>query len=291
MRPHKAVIPVAGIGTRTLPASKVVPKELLPVFDRPAIQHIVEEAVAAGITDIIFVTSRSKEIILNHFDALPELEDALLRREKHTLYQTLERLHRMATYIAVRQSRPLGLGHAVLCAKPLLENEPFVVLLGDNLVAPETPCLPQMIDAYERYQASVLLLSKVPANLVSSYGIAAIQAVEDDLVQVTRLVEKPEREEAPSNWALVGRYVLTPDIFPLLEQTSVGIGGELHLSDAMVQQVQQGRCYGVQFSGTWYDTGTPLGLLTTSLTYALAQPDVAPFLREHLRAMLDPTSQ
>jgi UTP--glucose-1-phosphate uridylyltransferase len=286
MRIRKAVLPVAGLGTRVLPASKVVPKELLPLVDKPTLQYIVEEAVESGIEEIIFVTSRSKRSIEDHFDVFPELEQALERKGKRKELDELRRVQKLATYTSVRQPEPLGLGHAVLCAKELVGDEPFVVMLGDELVAPETPCLPLMINVYEKHQGSVLSLFTSPPELISSYGIASVNELEPNVVQVTHLVEKPPLNEAPSNQAVAGRYILTPDIFAILEQTPKGRGGEIQVTDAIEQQALAGHCYGLRFTGTRYDTGNPLGLLTTSIAYALKRPDIAPALRDYMREAL-----
>src|SRR5712692_9171637 len=211
MRIRKAVLPVAGLGTRVLPASKVIPKEMLPVVDKPTLQYLVEEAVAAGVEEIIFVTSRSKRSIEDHFDVFPEMEMALERKGKHKELEELRHVQTMATYTYVRQSEPLGLGHAILCAKELVGNEPFIVILGDDLVAPETPCLPRMIEIYEQYKSSVLSLVPVPPEQISSFGIVSIETLGPDTVKVTGLVEKPSLEEAPSNLGIDGHYILTPD--------------------------------------------------------------------------------
>jgi UTP--glucose-1-phosphate uridylyltransferase len=283
---RKGVLPVAGLGTRVLPASKVIPKEMLPLVDKPTLQYIVEEAVAAGIEEIIFVTSRSKRSIEDHFDAFPELEAALERKGKRKELEELRQLQTMATYTSVRQSEPLGLGHAVLCAKELVGDEPFVVMLGDILIPPETPCLPELIEVYEQYQCSVLSLVPLPPEIIPAYGIATVEELESNVVKVPHVVEKPLLEEAPSDLGVYGRYVLTPDIFELLEQTPPGRGGEIQVTDAIEIQAQAGRCYGVKFSGTRYDTGTPLGLLTTSIAFALKRPDMAPELREYMRKAL-----
>lgn len=287
MRIRKAVLPVAGLGTRVLPASKVVPKELLPLVDKPTLQYIVEEAVEAGIEEIIFVTSRSKRSIEDHFDSFPELEQVLERKGKHKELEELRHVQKMTTYTAVRQPEPLGLGHAVLCAKELVGNEPFVVMLGDELVAPETPCLPLMVEIYEKYNGSVLSLFTSPPELISSYGIASVNELETNVVQVTNLVEKPPRDEAPSDLAVAGRYILTPDIFAILERTPPGRGGEIQVTDAIQQQAEAGHCYGLRFTGIRYDTGNPLGLLTTSIAYALKRPDIAPALRKYMREALN----
>jgi len=286
MRIRKAVLPVAGLGTRVLPASKVIPKEMLPLVDKPTLQYIVEEAVAAGIEEIIFVTSRSKRSIEDHFDAFPELEQVLERKGKQKELEELRRVQTMATYVAVRQPEARGLGHAVLCAKDLVGDEPFVVMLGDDLVAPETPCLPRMMQIHEQYGGSVLSLFVSPPEQISSFGIVSVEELGSDVVKVTHLVEKPSREEAPSDLAVAGRYILTPDIFALLEKTPPGAGGEIQITDAIEMQAQAGRCYGLRFSGIRYDTGNPLGLLTTSIAYALKRPDIAPALREYMQEAL-----
>jgi UTP--glucose-1-phosphate uridylyltransferase len=283
MHIRKAVLPVAGLGTRVLPASKVIPKEMLPIVDKPTLQYIVEEAVAAGVEEIIFVTSRSKRSIEDHFDAFPELEAVLERKGKHKELEELRQLQTMATYTSVRQPEPLGLGHAVLCAKELVGDEPFIVMLGDILIPPETPCLPELIKVYEQYQASVLSLVPLPPEVIPTYGIASIEDLGSNVVKIPHVVEKPRLEEAPSDLGVYGRYVLTPDIFELLEQTQPGSGGEIQVTDAIEMQAQAGRCYGVKFTGTRYDTGTPLGLLTTSIAFALKRPDIAPGLREYMR--------
>jgi UTP--glucose-1-phosphate uridylyltransferase len=283
MHIRKAVLPVAGLGTRVLPASKVIPKEMLPIVDKPTLQYIVEEAVAAGVEEIIFVTSRSKRSIEDHFDAFPELEAVLERKGKHKELEELRQLQTMATYTSVRQPEPLGLGHAVLCAKELVGDEPFIVMLGDILIPPETPCLPGLIKVYEQYQGSVLSLVPLPPEVIPTYGIASIEDLGSNVVKIPHVVEKPPLEEAPSNLGVYGRYILTPDIFELLEQTPPGRGGEIQVTDAVEVQAQAGRCYGVKFTGTRYDTGTPLGLLTTSIAFALKRPDIAPGLREYMR--------
>jgi UTP--glucose-1-phosphate uridylyltransferase len=289
MQIRKAVLPVAGLGTRVLPASKVIPKEMLPLVDKPTLQYIVEEAVAAGIEEIIFVTSRSKRSIEDHFDAFPELEAVLERKGKRKELEELRQLQTMAVYTSVRQPEPLGLGHAVLCAKELVGDEPFVVMLGDILIPPESPCLPELIEVYEQYQASVLSLVPLPTEIIPTYGIASVEELGSDVVKIPHVVEKPPLEEAPSDLGVYGRYVLTPDIFELLEQTPPGRGGEIQVTDAIEMQAQAGRCYGVKFRGTRYDTGTPLGLLTTSIAYALKRPDIAPGLRQYMQEALSET--
>ncbi len=287
MHIRKAVLPLAGLGTRVLPASKAIPKVMLPLVDKPTVQYIVEEAVAAGIEEIILVTSRSTRSIEDHFDAFPELEAVLEDKGKTKELEEVRRVQTMATYASVRQAEPRGLGHAVLCAKKLVGDEPFIVMLGDNLVAPETPCLPRMIEVYEQYGGSVLSLVPLPPEVIPSYGIADVETLGRDIVKVRDLVEKPRLEEAPSNLGIDGRYILTPDIFTLLEATPPGKGGEIQITDAIAVQARAGRCYGLKFSGVRYDTGTPLGLLTTSIAYALRRPDIAPGLREFMRQVLN----
>ncbi|MBV9124587.1 MAG: UTP--glucose-1-phosphate uridylyltransferase GalU, partial [Planctomycetes bacterium] len=273
MKIRKAVLPVAGLGTRILPATKVVPKEMLPIVDKPTLQYIVEEAVAVGVEEIIFVTSRSKRSIEDHFDSFPELEFILERKNKRKELAELRALQTMATYTSVRQPEPLGLGHAVLCAKELVGDEPFIVMLGDNIIPPEAPCLPGLIEVHERYGGSVLSLVTLSPEVIPSYGIAEIQELENGALKITHVVEKPALEEAPSNLGAYGRYVFTPDIFPLLEKTPPGAGGEIQVTDAIEMQARAGHCYAVRYDGARYDTGTPLGLLTTSIAFALKRPN------------------
>lgn len=287
MKIRKAVLPVAGLGTRVLPATKVIPKEMLPIVDKPTLQYIVEEAVAAGVEEIIFVTSRSKRSIEDHFDVFPELEQALERKGKRKELAELRALQEMATYTSVRQPQPLGLGHAVLCAKELVGDEPFIVMLGDIIIPPETSCLPQLIEVYERHGGSVLSLVPLPPEVVPTYGIAAVEELPDNALKITHLVEKPKLEEAPSDLGVYGRYVLTPDIFALLEQTPPGKGGEIQVTDAIEMQARAGKCYGMRFTGERFDTGTPLGLLTTSISFALKRPELAADLRAYMRQMLE----
>jgi len=286
MHIRKAVLPVAGLGTRVLPASKVVPKELLPVVDKPTLQYIVEEAVAAGIEEIIFVTSRHKHSLEDHFDSFPELEHLLEHKGKHKELHELHRIQGLAKYASVRQDVPRGLGHAIHCAKKLVGNEPFVVMLGDEIYPTES-CLPQLMATYEKYQTSVLTLFKVPREQISSYGIASVKNVEDGIFQVHDLVEKPSALEAPSDLAVAGRYVMTPDIFTILEKTAPGRGGEIQVTDALQVQAHQGRCHGIQFEGERYDTGSPLGLLTTSIAIGLKHPEIGAPLRAYLQQLLE----
>jgi UTP--glucose-1-phosphate uridylyltransferase len=286
MRIRKAVLPVAGLGTRVLPASKVVPKELLPLVDKPTLQYIVEEAVAAGIEEIIFVTSRSKRGVEDHFDMFPELEQALERKGKKKELEALRHVQTMAKYASVRQQEPRGLGHAVLCARELIGDEPFVVILGDDLIDPETPCLPRMMEIHEQHGGSVLCLAPLPPEMIPAYGIASVEELGADVLKVNHLVEKPSLEEAPSNLGIAGHYIITPDIFELIERTPAGKGGEIQITDALAMQAQEGHCFGLRFTGQRYDTGNPLGLLTTSIAYALKRPELAPALREYMQQVL-----
>jgi UTP--glucose-1-phosphate uridylyltransferase len=286
MQIRKAVLPVAGLGTRILPASKVIPKEMLPLVDKPTLQYIVEEAVEAGIEEIIFVISPSKQSIVDHFQPFPELEEVLQRKGKRAELEELRRVQSMASYTSVFQMQPLGLGHAVLCARELVGDEPFIVMLGDDLVDPQTPVLPQMMEVFEQYGGSVLSLFRARPEEISALGIAAVEELGNEVVKITHLVEKPAPEEAPSNLAVAGRYILTPDLFSLLEKTPPGRGNEIQITDAIEMQAQAGRCYGVRFNGVRYDTGTPLGLLTTAISYGLKRPDIAPALKEFMRQTL-----
>jgi UTP--glucose-1-phosphate uridylyltransferase len=285
-RIRKAVLAVAGLGTRVLPASKVVPKELLPIVDKPTLQYIVEEAVAAGIEEFIFVTSRTKRSIEDHFDSFPELEEALKRKGKMKDLEELQRIESMASYIFVRQSSPRGPGHAVLCAKEAVGDEPFMLMFGDDLVDPQTPCLPRMKEIYNRYNGAVLSLFTTPRQQISSLGIVAVEDLENDVVKVTHLVEKPDPEEAPSDLAVAGRYILPPEIFTILESTPPGKGGEIQITDAIEMLARSGHCYGLRFNGIRYDTGSPLGLLTANIAYGLQRPDIAPALRAYMRQAL-----
>lgn len=283
MRIRKAVLPVAGLGTRVLPATKAIPKELLPLVDKPTLQYIVEEAVEAGIEEIILVTSRSKRAIEDHFDSFPELEQTLERKGKTKELKAVRRPQELAKYVVVRQSEPLGLGHAILCAREAVGDEPFAVLLGDEL----TPCLPKMLEVYEKYQASVLSLFHVEREKIPSYGIASVKEREPNVYQVKDLVEKPPIEEAPSDLAVAGRYIVTPDIFPILEHTKPGRGGEIQFTDALLEQAHTGHCYGILHTGQRLDMGTPLGLLTAAIEIGLSHPEIGSELREYLKNIIN----
>ncbi len=283
---RKAVIPAAGLGTRFLPATKAIPKEMIPVLDVPMIQHIVEEAVRSGVEDVILVTARHKEAIENHFDFNFELEETLDQKNKKDLAEISRSIGRLCNVISVRQKNPLGLGHAVLCAAPIVGNEPFAVLLGDDLIDAEVPCTQQLIDIYSQEGASVVGMMEVPLNEVSKYGIVAGTAVRPRLLEVSHLVEKPSPDSAPSCYAIPGRYVLSPRIFECLRRTQPGKNGEIQLTDGLQILAQCERLLAYQFEGTRYDTGDRLGLIDATLAFALKRPELATGVRELLRKHL-----
>ncbi len=273
-RIRKAVIPAAGLGTRFLPATKAIPKEMLPIVNRPAIQLIVEEAAACGIEQVIIITGRGKTELVDHFDAHPQLEDTLRRQGKDALLNEVLRTTDLARIVTVRQQRPLGLGHAILCARDLIDGEPFVVFLPDDLIDADPPAARQLIDVYERTGKSVLALMEVAPEAVSSYGIAAGQTrPEDDrLIDIDTLVEKPPAGEAPSNLAVVGRYVLSPRIFDYLSQTRPGRGDEIQLTDALARLALNEGLIGDRFTGSRYDAGDMAGYLLANLNWARKEP-------------------
>ena len=286
MKVTKAVFPVAGLGTRFLPATKANPKEMMPIVDKPLIQYAVEEAVEAGITELIFVTSSSKRAIEDHFDSNFELESSLLSREKHDLLKMVRNILPEGVSCAyVRQKSPQGLGHAVLCAKQLLGNEPFAVLLADDLIdGGAKPCLRQMIDVFEKTHSSVVAVEKIPRSETKKYGVVDIQSAHDPLAQIAGIIEKPDPDKAPSDLGVVGRYILTPAILNLLENTTQGSGGEIQLTDAIAALLKKESVYALQFQGKRYDCGSKLGYLEATIAYALKHPelaeDVKPLLRE-----------
>ncbi|HTH41237.1 MAG TPA: UTP--glucose-1-phosphate uridylyltransferase GalU, partial [Rhodocyclaceae bacterium] len=258
----KAVFPVAGMGTRFLPATKASPKEMLPVVDKPLIQYAVEEAVAAGITDMIFVTGRSKRAIEDHFDKAYELESELERRGKAEMLEFVRNMiPKNINCIYIRQPEALGLGHAVLCAKPVVNDEPFAVILADDLLDGQPAVLKQMVDTYEYYHCSVLGVEEVPREDTKSYGIVAAKPLADRVEQISAIVEKPKPEDAPSNLAVVGRYVLTPRIFDLLEQVKPGAGGEIQLTDGIAALLAEQQVLAHRYDGVRYDCGSKLGYL------------------------------
>ena len=271
----KAVIPAAGLGTRFLPATKACPKEMLPIVDKPTIQYIIEEALASGIKDILIITGHNKRSIEDHFDYNPELELNLREHGKDELLAMVQEIGDINLHY-IRQKEPKGLGHAILCAKSFVGNEPFAVLLGDDVVYNEDkPCLQQLIDVYDNTGASVLGCQTVPQERVSSYGIVASEATKDERIfKVRDMVEKPKVEEAPSRLAVLGRYVITPEIFAILEQTAPGRGGEIQLTDALKVLAQEQDMYAYDFVGRRYDVGDKQGYLEATVEYALRRPEM-----------------
>ncbi|MEV6167467.1 UTP--glucose-1-phosphate uridylyltransferase GalU [Streptomyces sp. NPDC051954] len=274
---RKAVVPAAGLGTRFLPATKATPKEMLPVVDKPAIQYVVEEAAAAGLDDVLMVTGRHKRAIEDHFDNALELEQVLAAKGDTVRLDAVHDPARLADIHHIRQGEPLGLGHAVLCAQKHVGDEPFAVLLGDDLIDPRETLLSRMLDVRERYDGSVIALMEVPPEQVHLYGCAAVEPTgEDGVVRVTGLVEKPSREDAPSNLAVIGRYVLDPGVFDALARTAPGRGGEIQLTDALQELAAGGTVRGVVFDGLRYDTGDKADYLRTVVRLACDRPDLGP---------------
>lgn len=286
MKVKKAVIPAAGFGTRFLPATKSTPKEMLTIVDRPAIHYNVEELIDAGIEDILIIIGRNKEEIANYFDRSPELELFLKETGKEELYDLTERISNMANIHYVRQKDAKGLGHAVYCAKTFVGNEPFALLLGDDLVYSTTPCIKQLADMYDKYESTIIGVQTVEKNQVNKYGIIDGIKVGENLYEVKDLVEKPSIEEAPSNVAIMGRYILTPDIFDMIEQTPPGKGNEIQLTDALNLLNQKKEIYAYEFEGKRYDTGDKLGYLIATVEYALRNDDLSDDFREYLKKLL-----
>ena len=278
-----AVFPVAGRGTRFLPATKASPKEMLPIVDKPLIQYAVEEALDAGATKLVFITGSSKRAIEDHFDTDPELEKALTDAGKQELLASIQGIvPQGVTCIYIRQGEPLGLGHAVLCARPAVGNEPFFVHLADDLIAGDPPCLSQMAAEHGRHGGSVIAVEEVPHEDTSSYGIVAV----DGSDRITQIVEKPAPEEAPSDSAVVGRYLLAPEIFNKLETTGRGAGGEIQLTDAIADLLDESPVFAYSFSGERFDCGSKLGYLKATVAYGLEHPDTGDAFRSHLSEIL-----
>lgn len=286
MKVRKAVIPAAGLGTRFLPATKAQPKEMLPIVDKPAIQYIVEEAISSGIEEILIITGRNKRAIEDHFDKSVELELELESKQKDDLLQLIRDISDMVNIHYVRQKTPSGLGHAILCAKTFVGNEPFAVLLGDDIVDNEVPCLKQLMDIYEIYQCTILGVQRVADRDVSKYGIVDGKQINDKTFIVNTLVEKPSADTAPSNIGILGRYIIVPEIFNILEKTTPGAGGEIQLTDALKElaKIQDMKAY--IFDGKRYDIGDKLGFLEATVEYALKRPDISPIFREYLNGLL-----
>jgi UTP--glucose-1-phosphate uridylyltransferase len=282
---RKAVFPAAGLGTRFLPATKAQPKEMLPLVDKPIIQYGVEEATASGVDRIIIVTGRGKNAIEDHFDINVELEAFLEARGKSGLAQEIRAISEAIHVAYVRQGEPLGLGHAVLCARDLVGEEPFAVILADDVYDAEPPALRQLIDVFERFDGPAIAVERVPWDRVSSYGVIAGEKIDDRVYRITDLVEKPPREEAPSDLAIIGRYVLTPDLFPILAETRSDRTGEIQLTNGLRQLLKQRPLYAVEVVGSRHDTGNKLGYLRATVHFALRRPDLAGPFRDYLKGI------
>jgi len=274
MKVKKAIIPAAGLGTRFLPATKAQPKEMLPIVDKPTIQYIIEEAVASGIEEILIITGRNKKCIEDHFDKSIELELELEKSGKTELLEMVRNISDMVDIHYIRQKEPRGLGHAIHCAKTFVGNEPFAVLLGDDVVDSKTPCLKQLIECYSEYNTTILGVQTVEKENVSKYGIVDGIHIEDRVYKVKDLVEKPSVEEAPSNVAILGRYIITPEIFNILENTKPGKGGEIQLTDALKTLISKEAMYAYNFEGKRYDVGDKLGFLQATIEFALKKEEL-----------------
>lgn len=281
MKVRKAVFPVAGLGTRFLPATKAMPKEMLPIVDKPLIQYAVEEALQSGIEEIIFVTGRNKTALEDHFDHSCELEHTLMARSKDALLRELHTLiPETGTISYTRQNEPLGLGHAIWCARNIVGNEPFAVLLADDLIKAQKPCLGQMLEHFEELQASMVAVVAVEKEDVSKYGVLDADPPTGGVTRIRGLVEKPEPDQAPSNLAIIGRYILTPEIFSILDQKETGAGGEIQITDAMARLLEEQAIYGFTYKGTRFDCGSKAGFQMANLSHAMDRPE--------MRAQLEP---
>ncbi len=294
MKVKKALIPAAGLGTRFLPATKVVPKELLPIVDKPTIQYIMEEIVEAGIEEVILVTGREKGSIEDHFDTSTELENHLRKKGRGDLLKIVQDIAGMVTLVSVRQKEPLGLGHAILCGKKIIGEEPFAVLLGDDLIDARVPCIRQMIDVYQQVQdgpgnpmqtRAVIAIQKVPKSETHLYGIIKGRKVRDRVYRVEELVEKPDRGTAPSNLAIIGRYILPPQIFDILDRISPDRKGEIQLTDGLKELNRTTPIFGYEFEGDRYDAGDKLGYLQANIAFGLKHPDLGPKLKKYLKSL------
>ncbi len=281
---RKAVFPVAGLGSRFLPVTKASPKEMLPIVDKPLIQYAVEEAAAAGITEMVFVTGRNKRAIEDHFDKAYELETELERKSKNVMLEMVRSvLPEGVRCIYIRQAEPLGLGHAVLCAQQVVGNEPFAVILADDLMDSQPPAMTRMAQVFAREGSSLLGVEEVPRDQTQSYGIVTIDKMQGDLARIHSIVEKPKPAEAPSNLAVIGRYVLTPRIFDLLSEVTPGTGGEIQLTDAISALLSHERAFAVRLPGRRFDCGSKLGYLQATVEYGLRHPEVGPDFAKYLK--------
>ena len=282
---RKAVFPAAGLGTRFLPATKAQPKEMLPLVDKPTIQYVVEEAVASGLPEIILVTGRNKRAIEDHFDAAFELEYYLQDRGKTEELAQIKTISELASVSYVRQKEPLGLGHAILCARALVGDEPFGVFLGDDIIVSETPCMRQLLDVYARYAGPVVAVMRIPGEEIGRYGVIKAKALGGNVYEVLDMVEKPAPKDAPSDLAIIGRYVLTPDLFPILAETPPDSRGEIQLTNGLRTMRQRRPIYAIEFEGRRYDTGDKLGFLKATVDFALARPDLRDEFRAYLKGL------
>jgi UTP--glucose-1-phosphate uridylyltransferase len=288
MNVRKAVFPVAGLGTRFLPATKAMPKEMLPVVDKPLIQYAVEEALNAGIQDIIFVTGKGKQAIEDHFDHFCELEHTLMARNKVTLLKEITTLiPESGTIVYTRQNEPLGLGHAIWCARHVVGQEPFAVLLADDLIKSEKPVLGQMIEKFDALQSSIVCVEEVDRQATASYGILDADPPSDRLTKIRGLVEKPDPEAAPSNLAIIGRYILTPEIFTILDAKEEGAGGEIQITDAMARLLKDQEIYGFNYEGARFDCGTKVGFQMANLAFALERPSMRERLLPYIQKIIN----
>ena len=285
MHVRKGLILAAGHGTRMLPITKAGPKEMLPLVDRPVIHYVVEEAVASGIEHIVMVTSSGKRAVEDYFDRAPALERALEEKGEHERLAEVRGVAEMADMVFVRQKEQRGIGHAVLIAQHVIGNEPFVLYFPDDIIVADPPATRQLIDVYERHEGCVLAVEEVPHEEISHYGSMAVEPLEKDVFRVLSLVEKPKPEETPSDLGIVGRYVLTPDIFDALKETKPGIGGEIQITDGLALLLREKPIFACRFHGKRYDTGRPLGLLQASIDLALQRPELAPQLKDYLRSL------
>lgn len=285
MKVRKAIIPAGGLGTRFLPATKAQPKEMLPIVDKPTIQYIVEEAIAAGIEDIIIISGRSKRAIEDHFDKSYELEEELKKKGNQELLDLVLDISNLVNIHYIRQKEPKGLGHAISCARTFIGNEPFAVLLGDDIVDSEKPCIKQLMEVYDEYKTTVLGVQNVPRDKVSQYGIVSGIMVDNRVFKVKDMVEKPDIDKAPSNTAILGRYIITPEIFTHLDRTPPGKGGELQLTDALKSLMQEEAMYSYEFTGKRYDVGNKLGFLQATIEFALKREDLNKEFMEYMRGI------
>ncbi|MBS4174973.1 UTP--glucose-1-phosphate uridylyltransferase GalU [Bacillus sp. FJAT-49736] len=285
---RKAIIPAAGLGTRFLPATKALPKEMLPIVDKPTIQYIIEEAAASGIEDIIIISGRSKRSIEDHFDKSYELEETLLKKNKFGLLKNVQSISELANIHYIRQKEPKGLGNAVYCAKSFIGNEPFAVLLGDDIVKSKKPCLKQMIEVFNRYQASIVGVQEVPMDEVSKYGIVKPNGcvINEEIINIEELIEKPSIEEAPSRFAILGRYILKPEIFDILKDLKPGSGGEIQLTDAINILNQSQAVLAFNFQGKRYDIGDKVGFIRATIDFALQRYDMKEEVLQYLSEVL-----